>query len=68
MKALPEQMAREVGAALREAEEAHMKATAIIGSPKGYQPEALEDALNALQDAGYRARSAFRVSELLPTD
>jgi hypothetical protein len=65
MKPVPEQMAREIGAALKDAETAHARATSLLRSPAGHPPERLEDALNELQDAGYRARSAFRPGEFV---
>lgn len=64
MKPLNETMAREVGNALREAELAHIKCTVLIGTPRNRKPEELEDALNELQDAAYRARRAFRVESV----
>lgn len=61
MQQLPNEMGAQVGEALRDAELAHQRATALIRSPEGKRAEQLEDALNELQDAGYRARRAFRV-------
>lgn len=61
---VPEEMAREIGVQLREAETALHRATAILRHPAGQPPERLEDALNALQEAGYRARSAFKAGRL----
>jgi hypothetical protein len=61
MKEMPHQMAQRVGQALTRTELAHSLVTRIIGDPKGRPAEALEDALNELQDAAYEARRAFRV-------
>lgn len=64
MKAMPPNMHREVMRAMSELEQARNRVMDLANNPHGAQPEHLEDALNWLQDAAYRARRAFRGGEL----
>jgi hypothetical protein len=61
MKALPEDMVREIDIYLRATAKAHAHAMALLRAPLGHKPEELEDALNELQDQAFQARRAFRV-------
>jgi len=61
MKRMPNDMHREVMAAMNEAAQARDKVMDLINNPVGAREEALEDALNWFQDAAYRARRAYRV-------
>lgn len=58
---VPEDMARNIWDALTDANRAYKRAVDLLNNPEGKQAESLEDALNALQAAGYNARRAFRV-------
>jgi hypothetical protein len=56
-------MERDVRAAIARTRRAASAAERILDNPKRLRAETLEDALNELQDAGFTARRAFRVTE-----
>jgi hypothetical protein len=56
---VPEQSARAILPQVREAAALASRVTGLIEHPLGHKPEELEDALNALQEAGFQARTAY---------
>jgi hypothetical protein len=63
MKPLPQNRRTEIGRHLQDARVSHSQAVALLAHPEGHPPERLEDALNALADAGFQARRAYRAPE-----
>lgn len=64
MKRMDIPMHDEVTQALTGCENAIKVCRTLINDPEGRNAETLEDALNEVQDAGYRARRAFRVESV----
>lgn len=57
-------MENAIRACLRDVQTHYVTCCNMIEQPKGENPERLEDELNALQDAAYHARSAFKMGQV----